>query len=163
MKTINFLSYVFRYFISGILFSGLYCYLSGWSSKAFITFVFIGPLMILGFMIILGNLKAVSFSNEFKILSVNISKLFKKSSLTSPLLFWAYLLFVLLPVLSYRISYYCIEKRCAVDMWWLYNNRYLTLAYAAYAVLLILGLIALGIFIKRLLRKIRLKRKATEK
>jgi hypothetical protein len=163
MKAINFLQYVGKYYGYGVVFSALYCFLSGWNTTAFITFIFVGPLMLIGLFFILGNLKVVSFNSEFKITDVNISRIFKKSYLTSPLFFWLYLLFMLLPFLSYRISYYCIEKRYAVDMWWLYNNRYLTLAYATYAVLLILGLIALGIFIKKLLRKIRLKRKATEK
>jgi len=48
-------------------------------------------------------------------------------------------------------------------MWWFYSNRYLSLAYVLLGVLFILGLIALGLFIKRVLRKIKLKKKATGK
>lgn len=163
MEAKKILSNFARYLTVGILFSSIYCYLSGWSNAAFVTFIFVGPILVVGFLFALANEKIISIGNNFSVEVIDLTKLFKKSVEKFPWTPWLYLLYLLLPIISYRLSYYFIEKKYEIDMWWLYSNRYLSLAYVLLGVLLILGLIALGLFIKRVLRGIKLKKKATAK
>ena len=163
MEAKKILSNLARYFTVGVLFSSMYCYLSGWSNTAFVTFIFVGPILVAGFLFALANEKIISISNNFSVEVIDPTKLFKKSSQRFPIVPWFYLLYLLLPIISYRLSYYFIEKKYEIDMWWLYSNRYLSLAYVLLGVLFILGLIALGLFIKGVLRGIKLKKKATAK
>lgn len=151
MKMLNSLQHVIDYFGFGILFSCFYCYFSGWSTTAFIIFIFVGPLLVIGFLLTLANERILSINNKFQIEEVDIRKLFKKNSKKLPLVPWLYLLCLLLPIFSYHLSYYFIERKYSIDMWWLYGNRYLSLAYVLLGVLLILGLISSVLFIKRVL------------
>jgi len=110
MEAKKILSNVARYLTVGVLFSSTYCYLSGWSNTAFVTFIFVGPLLVVGFLFTLANEKIISISDNFSVKVVDIKKLFNKSSEKFPWAPWFYLVYLLLPILLYRLSYSFIEK-----------------------------------------------------
>jgi hypothetical protein len=143
------------YWSIGILFSAVYCLLSGWSDIAFFWGFFLSPILILQWVWIMVEAGIMSLSNNQ---SIRFNNQFDTYSKKSFIIHCIYTLYLCLPVLL-RISSVWASKMGSESLSnILYEQRYLSLGYgfSIFAILMTLWSPLKNFYIKKLRKTIKI-------